>query len=241
VAIKSTKIPVLFRAIIFDMDGTLLDTLADIATATNRVLTAHGLPTHQVEAYRYFIGDGARMLIRRVLPQNGPGPHQPDEDLVQACLEDFETEYSRNWRQNTRPYPGVTDLLDSLVKRHIPIAILSNKPDSFTQSFVRELLSDWPFAVVAGHRIGIALKPDPAGALAVAKQLNQPPFKILFLGDSCVDMQTAVAAGMYPVGACWGFRPRRELLESGARALIDHPRQLPGLLSQTPGKDATGG
>lgn len=214
-----------YQAVLFDVDGTLLDTLADLGNAMNRVLAARGFPTHPLDAYRYFVGEGARLLVTRTLPEN-----RRDAATIDACLAAFQADYDQNWRVETKPYPGVTDLLDALTARGLKLAVLSNKPHKFTQRCVRELLPRWTFDPVFGLRETVPRKPDPAGAFEIAAHLNIPPANFLYLGDTATDMQTARAAGMFPVGALWGFRPAQELEESGAQALIKEPEELLGLL-----------
>jgi phosphoglycolate phosphatase len=214
-----------YEAVLFDLDGTLLDTLADLGNAVNAVLTLHGFPAHPIDAYRYFVGDGAASLIDRALPED-----VRQTDAAASCLRAFREDYSRRWSVETRPYEGVPELLDALTVRGIKKAILSNKPHAFTQLCVQHLLSDWAFDAVYGQRDGAPQKPDPAGALEIAAQLGIAPGHFLFVGDTAGDMQTARAAGMFSVGVLWGFRPREELVESGAQALIARPAELLGLL-----------
>lgn len=213
------------QAVLFDLDGTLLDTLEDIANSANSALLRYGLPTHSVDAYRYFIGDGVTMLISRALPDESR-----DSDIIAKCVKGFRQDYSRNWNVKTRPYEGVPELLDALAAKHIKMAILSNKPDDFTKQCVSELLPNHNFEMILGQRDAIPIKPDPVGALQIADSLGITPSRFLYLGDSAIDMKTAVRAGMFPVGALWGFRPLEELQEHGAQAVIDHPMDLLGLL-----------
>lgn len=214
-----------YQAVLFDLDGTLLDTLADLGNAMNRVLAARGLPIHPLEAYRYFVGEGARLLATRTLPEN-----LRDEATIAACLVDFRADYDRHWQVETKPYPGVTDLLDALTARGLKLAVLSNKPHDFSQRCVRELLPRWIFNPVLGLRETVPRKPDPAGAFEIAACLNIPPANFLYLGDTATDMQTARAAGMLPVGALWGFRAAGELTENGAEVLVEAPLELLKLL-----------
>jgi phosphoglycolate phosphatase len=214
-----------YQAILFDLDGTLLDTLEDLADAMNRVLAGKGFPTHELDAYRYFIGDGAAMLVTRVLPEAARS-----DALIQTCLAEFRQDYGENWRVKTQAYDGVQEMLDKLTARGLPMAVLSNKPQAFTRRYVSELLADWRFDVVLGQREGVPRKPDPAGALEIAELLNIAPADFLFLGDTAGDIKTAVAAGMYPVGVLWGFRPAEELLDGGAQALIARPLEILELL-----------
>lgn len=213
------------QAVLFDLDGTLLDTLEDIANSANSALLRYGLPIHSVDAYRYFIGDGVTMLISRALPDENR-----DSDIIAKCVKGFRQYYSRNWNVNTRPYEGVPELLDALAAKHIKMAVLSNKPDDFTRQCVSELLPNHNFEMILGQRDAIPIKPDPVGALQIADSLGITPSRFLYLGDSAIDMKTAVRAGMFPVGALWGFRPLKELQEHGAQVVIEHPIDLVGLL-----------
>ena len=215
-----------FKAIVFDLDGTLLDTLEDIANSANTVLARHGFPTHNLDDYRNFVGDGVTTLITRVLP--GEKRH---DDTIAECVRAFREEYSRNWNVKTTPYDGVAEMLDELAARHLKLAVLSNKPDDFTKKCVIELLPDWTFEIVLGLHSGIPPKPDPTGARQIAEHLSVPPSRILYVGDSGVDMKTAIAAGMFPVGVLWGFRSREELQDNGAQALIQRPQDILAVLS----------
>jgi phosphoglycolate phosphatase len=210
-----------FQAVLFDLDGTLLDTLADLAGAMNCVLRQRGLPEHPLDAYKRFIGDGVANLVGRVLP-----PGCDDPALRAECVAAMRAEYARRWDQQTRPYPGVPELLDALSARGLPLAVLSNKPDEFTQLCVARLLLRWRFQTVLGERPGVPRKPDPSGALEIARAFELAPERVLYLGDTGTDMQTAVAAGMWPVGALWGFRDAAELRAHGAAALIERPQEL---------------
>ncbi|MDD4268308.1 MAG: HAD family hydrolase [Thermoguttaceae bacterium] len=213
------------RAVLFDLDGTLLDTLADLADSANAVLQERGLPIHEQDAYRYYVGNGVKTLFQRALPEA-----VRSDELVEACAASFRDVYDRRWNIKTRPFEGVAELLDGLVERGIQIAVLSNKPHRFTQKCVAEYLSLWPLDPVLGQREGIPLKPDPAAALEVAGRLQIAPRAFLYLGDTGTDMLTARAAGMRPVGALWGFRPEEELRQAGADRLIRAPAEMLSLL-----------
>jgi phosphoglycolate phosphatase len=210
-----------FRAVLFDLDGTLLDTLEDLAHSVNRVLAARGLPGHPVEAYRYFVGEGITMLIRRALP-----PERRDEATIEKCRTEFERDYGNNWHIRTRPYEGVPAMLDRLTELKVPMTIVSNKPDAFTKLCVAQLLASWRFGPVFGKREGIPRKPDPAGALEATRMLDVEPRNVIYLGDTGTDMQAASAAGMYGVGALWGFRDREELRNAGAKKLLERPQRM---------------
>ena len=209
------------RAVLFDLDGTLLDSLADIANAANAVLARWSYPTHETQRYKQFIGDGVLMLFRRALP---PGADEPEQ--LRQCVAGFEDAYGREWNVRTRLYDGIPELLDRLQSRGVPMAVLSNKPHAFTRKCVESYCGRWTFQAVLGERAGVPRKPDPAGAVEIAEICSVPPSEFLYLGDSLVDMGTALAAGMIPVGAAWGFRPARELWDHGARAVIEHPMDL---------------
>lgn len=215
-----------FQAVIFDLDGTLLDTLEDIADATNRALSAFGFPVHPVDAYRYFVGDGVATLVSRVVPES----HRQNEALAAALGEAFAANYAECWAAKTRPYPGISEMLDRLSAAGIPMAVLSNKPDRFTQDCVSGLLSDWHFDVVLGHGGSIPRKPDPTGSRRILDHWDLPPGEVLYVGDTSTDMKTACAAGVYPLGVLWGFRPAEELRAAGARRLVSHPREIVDIL-----------
>ena len=210
-----------YKAVIFDLDGTLLDTLEDLADSLNRVLRDKGLPTHPTEAFRYFVGNGAAMLVSRALP-----PEKRNDELTADCLEAFRREYSCNWNMKTKPYNGVPELLHALTAKHIEMAVLTNKPQHFAELCIQEFLSVWKFAAILGQRDGVPMKPDPAGPREIVRCLDIPSQEFLYLGDSDVDMRTAVHANMFPVGAMWGFRSEKELRESGAVEVIGRPTEL---------------
>ena len=210
-----------YRAALFDLDGTLLDTLEDIVNAVNRVLAGKGFPTHELNVYRYFVGDGSAMLINRALPEE-----KRTDDVIRGCLKQFLEDYGRNLNIKTKPFEGIPEMLDALKDRGLKMAILSNKPHELTKQCATKLLSNWNFDVVIGQRNGVPHKPDPAGALEVADRLNIPPADFLYVGDSGVDMKTAAASGMFPVGVLWGFRSMGELKDNGSLALVDHPSEI---------------
>jgi phosphoglycolate phosphatase len=212
-----------YSAIMFDLDGTLADTLADIATAANAVLIALGRPTHDVAAYRRFVGHGARWLFEQALGET-------HHDLAARAKTMLESHFAEHGHPLTQPYAGVTDMLDALSERGVVMTVLSNKPDAAAKHTVDAQFGRWTFAKVLGHREDLPLKPDPASARLICDELNIAASQWLYLGDSEVDMQTAKAASMFAVGATWGFRDRDELLAAGADRLIDHPSQLLDLL-----------
>lgn len=210
-----------FKAIIFDLDGTLLNTIEDLTDSMNQVLGRFGFSEHDQEAYKYFVGEGVETLIRRALPAD-----RADEATVAQCVTAMREEYGRRWDKKTRPYPGIPELLDALCQRRIPMAILSNKVQDFTQICVAKLLPKWSFQIVLGARPLVPKKPDPTAALEIAKAMNLTPAQFLYLGDTSTDMRTAVGAGMFPLGALWGFRTAGELIAHGAKALLEKPLDL---------------
>lgn len=210
-----------YQGVIFDLDGTLLDTLEDIADSVNRVLRAKGFPIHKLEAFRFFVGDGSRMLIKRALPEN-----ERSDASVEHCLRAFKKDYATAWDVKTEPYTGIPELLNHLMQSNVRLAVCSNKPHAFSVLCVEKLLNQWRFDPIIGQSNRYPKKPAPDSALAIAHDMDIPSSAVLFVGDSGVDMQTAVAAGMLPVGAAWGFRPEKELLENGCRFLARHPLDI---------------
>ncbi len=222
---EPTKRSLRIKAIIFDLDGTLLNTLTDIADAMNHVLLAKGLPSHPTELYRSFVGNGLERLIERALPQQMATP-----ESIRIYLSAFRAAYARNWRATTRPYPGIPDLLTRLRKQGIHLSILSNKAHEFTTQMAATLLAEWTFNPVIGAGSRFPKKPDPTAALHIIEELNLDGGECLFVGDSGVDMQTANSAGLFPVGVTWGFRSEEELLENGCGFIARHPLDICSLL-----------
>jgi phosphoglycolate phosphatase len=210
------------RAIIFDLDGTLADTLADLTDVTNAVLADNGFPGHAEEAYRDMVGWGLTNLIVRALPED-----RRRDETVNALAAELLRRYTREPVIKTRPYPGILSMLDELEEGGIPMSVLSNKADPVARRVVERILPGKRFAVVRGAVDGAPKKPDPRSALEIAESMGVPPKKVLFIGDSTVDMHTARAAGMIPVGVSWGFRPPEELLREGAELIIEEPREIP--------------
>jgi len=210
-----------YEAVVFDLDGTLIDSLHDIADSMNRVLTANGFPIHPYESYRTFVGKGLLNLVEMALPN-----FVTDEVTVRNVHGELISDYKHHFVEKTILYPGIATLLDTLSEKNIGMAILSNKADIITQRIAGELLRSWPFALIIGTGDAIPRKPDPTGAFLCASSLNVKPSNIVYVGDSGIDMQTAVRTGMLPVGVTWGFRSREELESNGAAIIIDHPSEL---------------
>jgi len=214
-----------YKAVLFDLDGTLLDTIEDLANSMNAVLFKSGFPMHDLEEYKYFIGDGLRNLVRRALPAENR-----DDASVDSFVAAMSEEYSKRWAEKTRPYKGIPELLDELTRRNIRLSILSNKRDEFSKLIVAKFFPKWNFEVVFGERPSVPIKPDPSAAIEISALMGIAPKDFLYLGDSGVDMKTARAAGMYAVGALWGFRKKEELIAEGAMRVISTPLELIDIL-----------
>ncbi len=221
----SRETPMKYRAVLFDLDGTLLDTLDDLADSMNAALNRFRFPTHPVDAYRYFVGDGMATMATRVLPET----HR-DPQTVERVVDAMRAQYSDHWADKTHPYEGVTQMLEQLQGRGIAMGVLSNKPDDSTKLMVKRLLPNASFEVVRGALPDVPLKPDPTAPIEIADAMSVSPQQFLYLGDTATDMQTARSAGMYPIGAVWGFRTPDELTSHGVQSLIDSPLQLLDLL-----------
>ena len=215
-----------YHAVLFDLDGTLLDTLDDLGDSMNAVLAAHGYPTHPIASFSEFVGDGVLNLVRRSLP---PGPREM-EAIVNELVPLMRKEYSLRWKAKTHPYEGIPELLDGLVERGVKMAVLSNKPHPATVEVVAHFFPRWKFDATLGARPDVPIKPDAGAALDVSRRLDIPPGEFLYMGDTNTDMQTARAAGMYAIGVLWGFRSAEELVSSGADRLITDPREVLSLL-----------
>jgi phosphoglycolate phosphatase len=211
------------RAVLFDLDGTLANTLGDLANAVNWALQQVGCPPCPVDSYRYKVGDGAREMCERALPADKQG-------LADEVLRLMREHYDKHCFDLTRLYPGIAELVSALTERRLRLAVLSNKPDEFTKRVIAHYFNPSPFTVVRGQLPNVPLKPDPTAALQIAQELGIPSAHWLYLGDTNTDMLTARAAGMHPVGALWGFRDRAELLDSGADHILAKPRDVLDLL-----------
>jgi phosphoglycolate phosphatase len=210
-----------FKSVIFDLDGTLINTLEDIADATNIFLRKLGCPEHDLRDFRYFVGDGIESLVKQVLPES-----ERNEESLPDCVERWKSEYALRWANKSRPYPGISELIEGFITAGYRINILSNKSDEATRQIAAALMPHQDFTNVLGAMAGIPKKPDPTAALNIAEQCGIAPVNTLFLGDSASDMLTARACGMYAIGVLWGFRPAEELITGGAQMLIKKPQDL---------------
>ena len=209
-----------FKASIFDLDGTLVNSLDDLADAMNSVLSNHQYPIHPADAYRYFVGNGIRNLVRNALPESAR-----DDKTIGECYQQMTDAYSRNYLVKTRPYDGIIDLLDELKSLDMKLGVFSNKADDFTKKIVHTLMPDY-FDTVVGFTTETLKKPNPICPLRISKNFGTDPENIIYIGDSGVDMQTAKNANMYGVGVLWGFRTKDELISNGAKTTIAHPLDL---------------
>lgn len=210
-----------YKAVIFDLDGTLLDTVEDIATSVNNVLKSKGQPVFPLEIYKKTVGTSLRQLVQDLIPNSFL-----EDDELEEFIRNVRGEYAKNWNNKTKPYEGIEELLEALEDKGIRISVLSNKLDEFTVLSMEHYFKDWNFYPVFGSRSNIPLKPDPASALEICGLMRLKPSDILFLGDTNVDMMTAKNSGMTAIGALWGFRPKEELQEAGADYLINHPGEM---------------
>ncbi len=208
----------MIRAVLFDLDGTLTNSLEDIADAMNRSLRLHGLPEWPLDAYRYLVGDGAKKLAERAVRER--------QELALSVQQTYQAYYQAHTRVKSRPYDGVPEILKALQARGMPMAVFSNKPDADTRNVVALFFPEIKWTAVRGQVEGVPVKPDPAGALAAAAAMGVAPEEVLYLGDTATDMHCAVNAGMHPVGALWGFRTAQELTDSGAERLAAHPKDI---------------
>lgn len=222
-------------ALIFDLDGTLADSIADIGNAMNVVLAELKLPSHTMEAYKSFVGEGAENLVRRsVRAAQGRDWKQSDDaalpaPIAQLC-ESYRAHYAKLEHTGSSPYPGIFDMLDGVVKSGRRMAVLSNKRDDFTKHLVQHAFGRYPFVDVRGEREGVPRKPDPTAAYELALELNVLPERIGFVGDTPIDVMTARNAGMIPISVLWGFRTRDELTRAGAAHFLSAPTDLLALL-----------
>lgn len=224
------------KAVIFDLDGTLLDSLRDIAESMNKALVESGLPEHPLEAYKDFVGSGLFELVKRATPASTHKQAKQEE-----IAERFWNHYEESWFLHTNVYPGVLYLIQLCVSRKIKVAILSNKVHYFTKKMIRHYFRGVminqgknPFGIYSGEQPDIPDKPDPTRAFDLADKLKTKPENIAFIGDSPVDIQTALNAGMIPIGAAWGYRGRKELEAAGAAYVYDSPTDFATLLEKAP-------
>ena len=213
----------IYRAAIFDMDGTLVNTLEDLADSVNEMLKHFNLPTKTVDEVRLAVGNGAMKLMERVALF---GDKADDKNFLLEALNYYDGCYKKNMLNKTKPYDGIIELLAELKAKKIPLGICTNKQNFAAVEIAEKILSQIKFDAVIGDERGKPKKPDPTNALAIAKKFNVKPEEVAYFGDTSVDIQTAINAGFLPVGVTWGFRPESELIETGAKIIVHHPREI---------------
>lgn len=206
------------KGIIFDLDGTLYDSLADIGNSANRTLAAYSYPIHPLSSYQEFVGNGLKVTITRALPDG--------VDLTDEILQSFLSDYEKNHTVDSKPYPGILEMLKTLNDHQIPVAICTNKKQEYSEGIVEKDFKNIDFVSVIGDLSNNTLKPDATNTLEIAKKMNLSPKEIYFVGDTNVDMKTAKNAGMVPIGVSWGFRSVHELHEAGAHKIVDTANEL---------------
>ncbi|MBR4903266.1 MAG: HAD family hydrolase [Selenomonadaceae bacterium] len=208
-----------YKAAIFDLDGTLTDTLADLHESVNEMLAHYNFPLRTLDEVRQFVGNGARKLMVRSLPAD-------KENFVDEALKYYDGCYARNCLKKIKPYEGIMELLTTLEAKKIPLGICTNKQHFAAIEIADKVLAPIKFSYVSGDEPGLPRKPNPTRALAGAKSFGVAPEDVAYFGDTAVDIQTAINAGFLAIGVTWGFRPRSELVESGAEIIIDHPLEI---------------
>ncbi len=217
----------MIKACIFDMDGTVVNTLNTIAHFGNTALNNAGLPSVAAEEYKYMVGNGAKTLVKRMIEKVGA-----DESLFEKVFTKYSTDYNNDFLYLTEPYDGILNMLKAIKKKGITTTILSNKPHATALKVSDALFGNKLIDVCYGARDSVALKPDPAGVFEILKELGLKKEECLYIGDTSTDMKTGKSAGLYTVGVLWGFRERDELEENGADEIISHPSELLHILEK---------
>lgn len=206
---------------IFDLDGTLLDTIADLAAATNFALAHYGLPTHKEEEYKFFVGNGINKMFERALPED-----KRNEEYITKLRSQFVPYYDVHNSDLSRPYPGMVELLKELQRNNIAIGVASNKYQEAAVKLVLQFFPGIDFALILGQREGVPSKPDPTIAYEIIEHTGIAKEDTVYIGDSCVDMQTGKNAGITTVGVSWGFRPKTELESYNPDFIADDADEL---------------
>lgn len=212
------------KGCIFDLDGTLVDSLMDLAISTNKVLKMHGLPTHEISAYNQFVGNGVKKLIERALPQD-------KLDLVDVCLKEFYQIYDDHCLDHTKPYEGIEILINELKEEGILLSVVTNKPHHLAVKIVEKLFPD-TFVSILGQQNLYPTKPHPESTFIALMEMRLSKNDCYFIGDSNVDIQTGYQAEMDTIGVCWGFRGREELAKEGATYIVDVPHQIKEIVNE---------
>ncbi|WP_147678543.1 HAD family hydrolase [Algibacter pacificus] len=214
----------MYKAVIFDLDGTLVNSIEDIADAMNTVLNNYNYPTHTYDTYKTLVGSGIKSLVVNALPKSNRSELQ-----INLCLNAMMTVYSEQCTNKTKPYDGIAELLNHLKSKPLKISVFSNKADALTKKIVLALFPDY-FEPVLGLKEEALKKPNPVVALEICKTLHVLPEETIYVGDTGIDIQTAKNANMLPVGVTWGFRDKNELIEHGAKHILNHPLDLISIL-----------
>ena len=212
---------------IFDLDGTLLNTIADLAAATNHALAAEGYPTHAPESYVYMVGNGVTRLLERAMPEDVRTPENVDR-----MREHFREYYGEHMTDRTEPYPGIPELLAELRRRKVDVAVASNKYQAAVSRLIRDFFPTVEWAAIEGQKEGVPVKPDPSIVFEILGKCPTMKSQVIYIGDSGVDMETAYRAGVTSIGVTWGFRPESELRDHYANHIVTTPRQILDLLPQ---------
>ena len=214
------------KLVIFDLDGTLLNTISDLGEACNYALKSLGLPTHPISAYNFMVGNGVRKLMERALSDT-------DENLIDNLLIKFKEYYDSHCTKHTKPYPGIEELLQNLTEREIKIAVTSNKYQAATEKIISYYFPEIPFVAVEGQREGRPCKPDPSVIFSVLLESPTPKNQVIMVGDSAIDMETARRACIDSVGVTWGFRPVSELRKAFADQIVSKASEILPLVEET--------
>lgn len=212
----------MFKGIIFDLDGTLLDTIETIAYYGNKTLEKYGFSNIETEKYKFMAGNGAKYLVKCMLAESGV----ESEELFERAFVDYNKSYNVAPLYKTTVFDGINELILEAKRRGMKLAVLSNKPHTATVDVINNFFDKCTFDICLGARDGVPLKPDPAPALAVANELGLSKDECIYVGDTDVDMKTGNSAGFYTVGVLWGFRDRQELCENGADKIVSHPSEI---------------
>lgn len=212
------------KGCIFDLDGTLVNSLTDLALSTNEVLKMHGLPIHDISAYNQFVGNGVKKLIERALPKE-------HIDLLDECLEEFYQIYDEHCLDHTKPYDGMEELIHTLKKEGIQLSVVTNKPHHLAVKIVEKLFPD-TFTAILGQQDLYPIKPHPESTFIALMSMRLSKDECYFIGDSNVDIQTGYQAEMDSIGVCWGFRGRDELEKEGATYVVDVPCEIKEIIDE---------